>query len=233
MKKFIWSEILAVIILFANSAVFAQPIISTTIDSEPLPYVVPGHRIALAAIMTDQKGIIEARCYFSTDSDGKMLYVPMSRQSHNRYQCTLPSHNDHITKLEYAFLVVNGERQVIRSAVFHTDSYPSEPIPKWQMDIEGEQPLHVFGELNQPNLDAAGVEDEYAVTALTDPSKRHGLLVDIYTPDEIPAEWNAAQGYFGGFVLESSDQPPRPIKGFGIGLGVPPNLKKNRSSTQD
>ena len=211
---------------FTGSIALAQPIISTAIDSEVPAYAIPGHRITIGAVITDSEGVMEARCYFRTDSSNETLYVPMEHRTDNRYRCTLPALSAHIDRLNYFFLVVNGKRQVIRSTELQVDSDPSETISTWQKETNGDQPLQVFGELKPPDLDASGVADENAIAVLADPASRHGLLVDAYTPDEIPAEWNAAHGYFGGFILESKDHPPRPVKGFGVGLGTGSGLKE-------
>jgi hypothetical protein len=233
LRKYILIEIAIVLLVLANSALFAQPVISTTIESEPLAYIVSGHSITLEATITDSKKVLEARCYFRTLPNGATLYVPMHHQTGNRYRCTLPSYASHISGLEYFFLVVNGEAQVIRSTYFQSDNSPSKAIPKWQMDTNSELPLEVYSELNSTGHDSAGIDDEYATRAETSPSEKHGLLVDIYAPEEIPTELNAAPGYFGGFVHDTPGQPPRPVKGFGIGLGAPNSLDLDAPQSRD
>lgn len=232
MKNYIFLKLCLIVSLFAGHALYAQPVVSTTIDPKPLAYFVPGHRIALEAAISDATGIVEARCYFRMTPNGPLLYVPMEIHEGDLYRCTLPSFGEDTPGIEYFFLVVNSQRQVIRSTYRQAKGSPAAALPEWQQGIATDTPLTLFSELNHTGIDGTGIVDPRA--ALTSPatSEKHGLIVDIYKFEEIPSELNVAHGFFGGFVYEKPGQAPRPVKGFAIGLGTSGKIESEQDTPQ-
>jgi hypothetical protein len=199
--------------------VAAQPILSTKMVYKTIPYFVSGQRITLDAMLTDDKGITTTRCYFRTAKDNAYVFVPMSQEGKNQFSCVLPALKEEVTQIEYLFLVVNGDRQVIRSKAEVVNLRVSDKIPAWQTPQESIDSITIFSELKAIDANTAPKADEllnYATVETTE--ERYGFIVDIYSTKQIPVEANAAEGYFGGFILDSPDKQPRPVRGYGIDL---------------
>ena len=160
-----------------------------------IPYFVSGHRITLDAMLTDDKGITTTRCYFRTAKDNAYVFVPMSQEGKNQFSCVLPALKEEVTQIEYLFLVVNGDRQVIRSKAEVVNLRVSDKIPAWQTPPESIDSITIFSELKAIDANTAPKADEllnYATVETTE--ERYGFIVDIYSTKQIPVEANAAEG---------------------------------------
>ena len=215
-------SLFAAILAFFPALLSAQPLPSTKIVHDSIPYFVPDNRITLEAIISDDTGVATARCYFHASTGSPFLFVPMILTGGNKYRCTLPALTEDANQLEYLFLVVNRDRQVIRSKVNVANVLVGDEIPAWQTSLRTITPMTVYSELKGIEAMAVSMAYEFMKVETVERSdQRHGFIVDIYSPEQIPDELNAAPGYFGGFVQDSPVTQPRAVEGFGIGLKLP------------
>ncbi len=205
-------------LLVVSLRVFAEPTLSTTISHDAINHFMAGYPISLDAAISDDTGITTSRCYFKTSAASAYVFVPMIREVGNQFHCNIPALNTNVAQLEYLFLVVNSDRQVIRSAVYSAQQQTGGSIPNWQSGLS-DNPITVYSELQVIDADSTQIASaQIQFQTITNIAERHGFLLDIYPAELIPAELNAAEGYFGGFALDSILQTPEPVKGFGIGL---------------
>jgi hypothetical protein len=198
------------------SPVFAALLPDTAIRHEATGYFEAGTRPLLDARISDTKGITAARCYFKAGSDIHYLFVSMDHLAENRFQCTLPAFRQGSQSLEYFFLIVNGDRQVVRSGSYIArEAVGDEEAVADQAAADPSSFLLVQSELGPIEREGTAILDDRAVlAAVEDVNQLYGLRAGVHEPGMIPDAFNAMPGYFGGFVLDRLDGTIRPVKGF-------------------
>lgn len=155
----------------------------TKVTHKPLGYFAPEKRVRLEAKITDPKGIQLVRSYFKSDAHADYLFVPMaaSASDPNTYVGCMPAPAATATSMEYLFLSVNADKEVVKTApVIKMTAKQTADLPSWQMGC-GDDQLTVWKEL--PEL----------------PSPT-GAYADSLTFDvvESGARFGAIAGLFGG-----------------------------------
>lgn len=178
---------IATMVLCASAAWLAHPgallAAETKVTHKPLGYFAPEKRVRLEAKITDPKGIQLVRSYFKSDAHADYLFVPMaaSASDPNTYVGCMPAPAATATSMEYLFLSVNADKEVVKTApVIKMTAKQTTDLPSWQMGC-GDDKLTVWKEL--PEL----------------PSPT-GAYADSLTFDvvESGARFGAIAGLFGG-----------------------------------
>jgi len=210
-----------VILFFLFLGMSALPVFAsfppdTVVGHEAMGIFAAGARAMLDVRISDTKGITAARCYFKAGSDMPYLFVAMDHLSGNSYQCALPAFQQGSHSLEYFFLIVNGERQVVRSGSYiaREAGGGEDPVPE-QAAADPSSFLLVQSELGPIERDETAILDDRVVfTAVNDVNQLYGLQAGVHEPGAIPDALNVMPGYFGGFVLDRLDGTIRAVKGF-------------------
>ena len=108
----------------------AEP--ATTIGHDPLPYFVPGHRIGIAAEVTDPAGVKLVRCYFRGQQYVDFCFVEMPGSGGDAYRGILPAPDYSTEKIVYLLLAVNNDDLVVKSQMFAINRSDSQEVPEWQ-----------------------------------------------------------------------------------------------------
>jgi hypothetical protein len=129
---------------------------TTEIKHESPGEYYPGFRIKLDAEVTDDVGIMVARCYFKTKKQENFVFVNMAQEPDSHYLATLPAPWVNSESIDYVFVVVNTEKKVVRSQVFTIEEEDTEAAATW----EG------MGEVREMRLDVVQeAVEEYEVVA--------------------------------------------------------------------
>jgi hypothetical protein len=190
MKRF-RSNILAQVLCFMAAALFVLPMnvasvlaqeglkATTKVEHKPIKYFVPEKRIKLEADVTDEEGINLVRCYFRAVEQADYVFVPMTPGS-SLYQGVLPAPSKDTEMIEYLFLAVNGQNQVVKTQTFKAEKKDDDKTPAWQ-EVTSKGDIHVSTELAQAPTAPPGFADSIAID-VAESSARFGFVVGgLYT----------------------------------------------------
>lgn len=105
---------------------------TTEIKHESPEEYYPGFRIKLDAEVTDDVGVMVARCYFKTKKQENFVFVNMAQEPDSHYLATLPAPWVNSESIDYVFVVVNKEKKVVRSQVFTIEEEDTEAAATWE-----------------------------------------------------------------------------------------------------
>ncbi|WP_045211593.1 hypothetical protein [Desulfonatronovibrio magnus] len=128
-------------------------------------YFVPEHRIQLEAQVSDPSGIELVRCYFKSAGEADFVFVPMTNTRRNNFAGVLPAPSRSTEQIEYLFLAVNANNEVVKSQTFVINQEDKDKAPAWQ-DIPADSEIHVSMELDQVPADVPGFTDNIAMNAV-------------------------------------------------------------------
>lgn len=199
----------------------ATPLPDTTIKHETIPYFTADQRVVIDARLNDSKEITVARCYFKTELDNKFLYITMDHLAENNFQCYLPVFSPEAQTVEYFFLIVNGDGQIIRSTPYVTSESDGRLTSDMQITAVSSGVLDIYSELGDTEIENTSIVDnQINLMATLHSNQLYGLRAGVYEQADIPDSFDAIPGFFGGFILNSSDNTVQPTKGFA------PNMKQ-------
>ena len=135
---------------------------STAVTHNPPDYFVSNNRIQLDATVSDPAGINLVRCYFKGAGQADFVFVPMSQTGGDGkeffYSAVLPAPSKATDQIEYLFLVVNNNNQVVKTQSFSVYQEAVEDVPDWQYPT-GEDEIQVSMELDQVPKELPGFSD--------------------------------------------------------------------------
>lgn len=177
-----------------------------------------GSSLPLEVAVKDPAGVSGVRCYFRFDSSLPFVYSEMTVARGNVFTTQLPVAIATVQKIEYLFLVVNGQKQAILSPTFTST--------KKDGNVQATEVKNLVPEQYQLKSEvdgAAAVKSFFLQTdnvqiSLVPQQDRYGVLAGLYSREQIGAE--VAAGYFGSFRLD-------PAKGM---MAVKGYLVTRRSS---
>ena len=137
----------------------------TDMRHSPPDYFVPDHRIQMDARVSDPSGVELVRCYFKAQGEADFVFVPMTNTRRNNYSGILPAPSAQTEQIEYLFLAVNAENEVVKSQTFTIYQEDKDEPPAWQ-DIPTDTEIQVSMELDQVPDDLAGFSDNIAMNAV-------------------------------------------------------------------
>jgi hypothetical protein len=151
---------------------------------------VPGHRILLEADVRDRAGIQLVRCYFKADAQAEYVFVPMTADGTHQYRAVLPAPASHTEQIRYLFLVVNSDKQVVKTLPFRMEKMEeATEVPDWQQ-VSQETDVAIYTELVRPPEQLAGFSDSIAMD-MVESSLRFGMVAGIYSASAAAAAGEA------------------------------------------
>jgi hypothetical protein len=150
---------------------------TTKVTHKPIKYFVPGKRIALETTVKDSKGVSVVRCYFKAKGEADYVFVAMTESSGGAYQGVLPAPGKNTEALEYLFLAVNGEKQIVKTQAYTVAKKDDDKVPAWQFSGEGN--LTVSTELAKAPAELAGFTDSI-VMDVVESTARFGAVAGLY-----------------------------------------------------
>lgn len=179
------------LILFGILASTAAYGAQTTIEHDPIPYFVAEKRIEVEAEVSDKAGIALVRCYFRAKGLADFVFVPMKMWNKDEYRGIIPAPSPGTAALEYLFLAVNMNNQVVKTETFSVNIRKDKKTPAWQQTGSTEK-LTVKTELPQAPRELAGFKDSVTIDVV-ESSARFGLVAGgIYAATELGASGGAA-----------------------------------------
>jgi len=129
--------VLSLFLAFPCGIVSAAAKPNIKIKHDPPKDYVPGFRITLDTKIKEKADVLDARCYFKTKKDKNFVFVDMVPNKGNPgYQTTLPAPWVGSEYVEYAFVVVNKDKEVIRTQMFRMEELETEAATTWQEATE-------------------------------------------------------------------------------------------------
>lgn len=171
----------------------------------------PGQPITVQTAVSDPEGILAVRCYFRYRQDGDFLFVEMQPDDNGVYKTTLPVPGESVQEIEYLFLAVDQQGQVVRTPaktfVLRADANESDALLSQNTIVAHTDLPVVPTQLNQMS------GSDYLQVTTAKPSERYGLTAGLYDSAMVNGEGEKpVEGYFGGFILQP-DGNYQPIKG--------------------
>lgn len=172
-------------LLCASAAWLAYPgtllAAETKVAHKPLGYFTPEKRIRVEAKVTDPKGVQLVRSYFKSDAHADYLFVPMaaSLSDPNTFVGCLPAPAATAASLDYLFLSVNADKEVVKTApAIKIEARKSEDAPSWQMGC-GDDKLTVWKELPELPSPAGAYADSVAFDVV-ESGARFGAIAGLF-----------------------------------------------------
>ncbi len=164
--------------------------VTTEVTHEPIEYFVSGNRILLDAEVTDDDGIELVRCYFKAQGEADVVFVKTENFKKDYYRAILPSPADYTDTIEYLFLVVNKNKQVIKTQIFIANRNNEQEVPDWQHSgSEGD--IAVYTELAEAPETIKGFSDSFSIDVV-ESSARFGMVSGIYSASAMASSGGSA-----------------------------------------
>ena len=128
--------VLTLFLAFPCSIVSAAAKPNIKIKHDPPKDYVPGFRITLDTEIKKKTDVLVARCYFKTKKDKNLVFVDMVPKGNPGYEATLPAPWVGSEYVEYAFVVVNKDKEVIRTQMFKMKERETAAATTWQEATE-------------------------------------------------------------------------------------------------
>ncbi len=148
----------------------------TKVKHKAIKYLVPGKRIVLNARVKDDAGVKIVRCYFRSHGEADFVFVPMSDPGSGVYTATLPAPGTLTPSIDYVFLVVNGQNQVVKTQTYTVtvSQKETDKTPAWQQAVSNGD-IVVNTEISPAPAQLAGFSDSITIDVV-ESSARFGLV---------------------------------------------------------
>ena len=158
--------------------------------------------LPLEVAVSDPAGIKEVRCYFRFDSSVPFVYSEMVSSGNNVFTTRIPATISSVQKIEYVFLVVNGQKQAILSSTFTLNK--KNNIKK--RNAIGVQNIVAERYLLKAGIDGAGTVNNFFLQSanvqisFVRSQDHYGVLASLYSREQLGSD--IVSGYFGAFRLD-------------------------------
>jgi hypothetical protein len=169
---------LLALMLFAACPASTVNAADTKMKHTPPDYFVSEHRIQLDADVQDPSGINLVRCYFKAVGEADLVFVPMSPAGSSKYAGILPAPSATTDRIEYLFLAVNAQNQVVRTQSFFIDRNDAKEKPACQ-DIPKDGEIRVSMELDSAPKELRGFSDNVTID-IVESGARFGVVALLY-----------------------------------------------------
>lgn len=221
-KSLLFFSLLVVPVVYAATVQAAD----TEMKHSPPDYFVSDHRIQLEALVTDPAGVRLARCYFKATGETDLVFVSMTSRGENKYAGILPAPSASTTQIEYLFLAVNNNNQVVRSQMFLITKNAGKAAPDWQQ-VPKQGEIRVGMELDKAPEKISGFSDNIAIDAV-ESTTRFGVVGLLYysaadaSSESALAAAHASTGASsaGGITAAPAGFSTAAIAGIGIGAAA-------------
>ena len=177
-----------------------------------------GSSLPLEVAVKDPAGVTGVRCYFRFDSSLPFIYSEMAGAKNNVFTTQLPVAIAAVQKIEYLFLVVNGQQQVILSPTF-TSTKKGDNVQSTAVQNLVPEQYQLKSEVGgAATVKSFFLQPDNVQISLVPQQDHYGVLAGLYSREQIGTE--VAAGYFGSFRLD-------PTKGM---LAVKGYIVTRRSS---
>lgn len=173
----------------------------TSVGHKAIAHFVPEKRIRVEAKVKDPKGVNLVRAYFKSDAHADYLFVPLAKleTDPNSYAGCLPAPAASAASIEYLFLVVNGERKVVKTAppqkaLARTD----KDVPSWQMGCGNDQ-LTLYKELPEIPSPSGAYADSVSMD-MVESGARYGVVAGLFGGESSAAAVTASGASNAGSV---------------------------------
>ena len=153
----------------------------TTVGHKAIAHFVPEKRIRVEAKIKDPKGVNLVRAYFKSDAHADYLFVPLAKleTDPNSYSGCLPAPAASAASMEYLFLVVNGERKVVKTAPPNKAAARADKdTPSWQMGCGNDQ-LTLYKELPEIPSPTGAYADSVGMDVV-ESGARYGVVAGLF-----------------------------------------------------
>ncbi len=148
----------------------------TNISHKPIKYFVSGSRIKMKAKVKDPAGVSLVRCYFKGRTEADYVFVEMSSVNGKNFNGILPAPSVNTEIIDYLFLVVNSDKQVIRTQVYHVEKVEKDYTPGWQQ-ARTDKAVQVYSELPNPPSTPPGFSDSVTMDVV-ESAVRFGFVAE-------------------------------------------------------
>lgn len=153
----------------------------TTVGHKAIAHFVPEKRIRVETKVKDPKGVNLVRAYFKSDAHADYLFVPLAKleTDPNSYAGCLPAPAASAASIEYLFLVVNGERKVVKTAPPNKAAARTDKdTPSWQMGCGNDQ-LTLYKELPELPSPTGAYADSVSMDVV-ESGARYGVVAGLF-----------------------------------------------------
>jgi hypothetical protein len=172
----------------------------TQIFHQQVSSFLEGNSLPLEVAVKDPAGVTGVRCYFRFDSSLPFVYSEMAGAKNNVFITQLPVTIAAVQKIEYLFLVVNGQKQAILSPTFTSNKKGGNVQSTEVKNLVPEQyqfKSEVDGAATAKDL---FLQPDDVQISLVPQQDHYGVLAGLYSKEQIGTE--VAAGYFGSFRLD-------------------------------
>ena len=163
---------------------------TTEVTHDAIDYFVPGKRIQLDAEITDDAGIMIVRCYFKAQEEAEFVFVKTKNSDKNHYQAIIPSPSEYTDMLKYLFLVVNKNKQIVKTQIFQVNKNNEKDTPDWQ-EAGPVGAITVYTELSEAPETIAGFSDLITLD-IVESSARFAMVSGIYSASAMATSGGSA-----------------------------------------
>lgn len=180
------------------------------IEHAPSTTLARGERIHLDARIVGSEKLTEIRCYFKYEAANPYLFVKM-KPTGEGFECWLPAPANHVDRIEYVFVAVDSQSQVVRSSVFYA-SISSVPTDRAKPTILQKGTITVKSELPISNQAAdAFASTDRPVYTIVAANKQFGRRAEIYDSAQDPGY---RYGIVDGLAIGLNTQYLSPTLGY-------------------
>jgi len=159
-----------------------------------------GSSLPIEVAVKDPVGVMAVRCYFRFDSSLPFVYSEMTGARNNVFTTQLPVAIATVQKIEYLFLVVNGQKQAILSPTF-TSNKKSCNVQSTAVQNLGPEQYQLKSEVAAAaTVKSFFLQPDHVQISLVPQQDHYGVLAGLYSREQIGPE--VAAGYFGSFRLD-------------------------------
>ena len=193
----------------------------TQIAHQQLPFFSEESSLPIEVSVKDPARVTEVRCYFRFDSSVPFFYREMVSAKDNIFTTKLPIAKSTVHQIEYLFLVVNGQKQVILSQTF--------ALSKKNISNGSATDIRNFVQEQyqlKSEVDGADTAKEFFLQpdnvsiSLVPQQDHYGVLSGLYTKEQLSSD--VVAGYFGSFRLDPKNGIVR-VKGYMV-IRLPSDL---------
>ena len=172
----LWAMFFFVVVPSFNFELGAQTKAKINISHTPVDHFVPGFRIGVKALISDEAGIMLARCYFRSKGEADYVFVDMPLEVGNEYAAVLPAPSETTEEIEYILLAVNNDGVVVRSQTFSAKKAETDEKPSWQ-ELDSGGDITIKTELANAPEALPGFSDSI-VSDVVESAFRFGYVVE-------------------------------------------------------
>ncbi|MCX5871561.1 MAG: hypothetical protein NTY00_13250 [Deltaproteobacteria bacterium] len=172
----------------------------TQIFHQQVSSFLEGSSLPIEVVVKDPAGVTGVRCYFRFDSSSPFVYSEMAGARNNVFTTKLPVAIATVQKIEYLFLVVNGQKQAIISPTFTVNKKSGNVQSTEVQNLVPEQ-YQLKSEITAAaTVKSFFLQPDNVQISLVPQQDHYGVLAGLYSREQIGTE--VAAGYFGSFRLD-------------------------------